>query len=220
MPRTLSSQVRQTLLAVAGEPNRYVREAAMKYLKKCKLAEDEAQGIDQVHPEIEHGAASRVLRLEAPRDRTAGIQVAAVEAARAPMPHLAYGSFGNERAGLHDRRVVAHNEPHLGGALDLEGAAGQRLGLVRRAADGLLHVDRAIRVERRPRLIGVAIVAAGYVHQLQLGIRESFLDGLDHPRHPQGLRLRTHGIEPLADDCAHLRDDGSGPYHRKAAQRG
>src|SRR5438477_3406714 len=38
------------------------------------LAEDEAQGIDQVHPEIEHGAASRVLRLEAPRDRTAGIQ--------------------------------------------------------------------------------------------------------------------------------------------------
>lgn len=45
-PRTLSSQVRQTLLAVAGEPNRYVREAAMKYLKKCKLAEDEAQTLE------------------------------------------------------------------------------------------------------------------------------------------------------------------------------
>src|SRR5204863_8215417 len=41
-----------------------------------------------------------------------------------------------------------------------------------------------------------------------------------HPRHAPGLRLRTHGIGPLADDCAHLRDDGSGPYHRKAAQRG
>jgi hypothetical protein len=45
-PRTLSSKVRQTLLAIAGEPNRYVREAAIKHLKKCKLAEDEAQTLE------------------------------------------------------------------------------------------------------------------------------------------------------------------------------
>ncbi|MDB5310431.1 MAG: hypothetical protein JWO38_4633 [Gemmataceae bacterium] len=45
--RTLSSKVRQTLLAVAGEPNRYVREAALKYLKKCKLAEDEVQTLER-----------------------------------------------------------------------------------------------------------------------------------------------------------------------------
>jgi hypothetical protein len=40
-PRTLTTKVRQTLLAIAGEPNRYVREAALRYLKKSKLAEDE-----------------------------------------------------------------------------------------------------------------------------------------------------------------------------------
>lgn len=45
-PRTLSSRVRQTLLAVAGEPNRYVREAAMKYLKQSKLAEDEVPTLE------------------------------------------------------------------------------------------------------------------------------------------------------------------------------
>ena len=45
-PRTLSAQVRHTLLAVAGEPNQYVREAAIKYLKKCKLAEDEARTLE------------------------------------------------------------------------------------------------------------------------------------------------------------------------------
>ena len=45
-PRTLSSKVRQTLLAVAGEPNQSVREAALKYLKKSKLAEDEVRTIE------------------------------------------------------------------------------------------------------------------------------------------------------------------------------
>jgi hypothetical protein len=45
-PRTLASKVRQTLLAIAGEPNRYVREAALRYLKKSKLAEDEAQTLE------------------------------------------------------------------------------------------------------------------------------------------------------------------------------
>jgi hypothetical protein len=30
-PRTLTTKVRQTLLAIAGEPHRYVREAALKY---------------------------------------------------------------------------------------------------------------------------------------------------------------------------------------------
>src|SRR5205085_1863755 len=43
---TLATKVRQTLLAIAGEPNRYVREAALKYLKKCKLVEDEAQTLE------------------------------------------------------------------------------------------------------------------------------------------------------------------------------
>jgi hypothetical protein len=45
-PRTLSSKVRQVLLAAAGEPAQYVREAALKYLVKCKLAEDEAQTLE------------------------------------------------------------------------------------------------------------------------------------------------------------------------------
>ena len=45
-PRTLTTKVRQTLLAIAGEPNRYVREAAIKYLKKSKLAEDEVQTLE------------------------------------------------------------------------------------------------------------------------------------------------------------------------------
>src|SRR5262249_37881266 len=36
-----------TLLAVAGEPNRSVREAALKYLKKCKLVEDEVQTLER-----------------------------------------------------------------------------------------------------------------------------------------------------------------------------
>jgi hypothetical protein len=40
-PRTLTNKVRQTLIAIAGETNRYVREAALGYLKKCKLAPDE-----------------------------------------------------------------------------------------------------------------------------------------------------------------------------------
>lgn len=45
-PRTLTTKVRQTLLAIAGEPNRYVREAALRYLKPCKLAEDEVQTLE------------------------------------------------------------------------------------------------------------------------------------------------------------------------------
>jgi hypothetical protein len=45
-PRTLTTKVRQTLLAIAGEPNRYVREAALKYLKKSKLAEDEVETLE------------------------------------------------------------------------------------------------------------------------------------------------------------------------------
>lgn len=45
-PRTLSSKVRQTLLAIAGEPNRYVREAALGFLKKSKLAEDEVPTLE------------------------------------------------------------------------------------------------------------------------------------------------------------------------------
>ncbi len=45
-PRTLTTKVRQTLLAIAGEPNRYVREAALTYLKKSKLAEDEVQTLE------------------------------------------------------------------------------------------------------------------------------------------------------------------------------
>jgi hypothetical protein len=45
-PRTLTTKVRQTLLAIAGEPNRYVREAALGYLKKSKLAEDEVRTLE------------------------------------------------------------------------------------------------------------------------------------------------------------------------------
>ncbi|VTU00293.1 heat repeat-containing protein : Uncharacterized protein OS=Pseudanabaena biceps PCC 7429 GN=Pse7429DRAFT_3714 PE=4 SV=1: DUF4132 [Gemmataceae bacterium] len=45
-PRTLTTKVRQTLLAIAGEPYRYVREAALKYLKKSKLAEDEVRTLE------------------------------------------------------------------------------------------------------------------------------------------------------------------------------
>ena len=45
-PRTLASDVRQLLLSVAGEPNQSVREAALKYLKKSKLAEDEVRTIE------------------------------------------------------------------------------------------------------------------------------------------------------------------------------
>jgi hypothetical protein len=45
-PRTLTTKVRQTLLTIAGEPIRYVREAALKYLKKSKLAEDEVQTLE------------------------------------------------------------------------------------------------------------------------------------------------------------------------------
>lgn len=45
-PRTLTTKVRQTLLAVAGEQNRYVREAALKYLKQSTLAEDEVQTLE------------------------------------------------------------------------------------------------------------------------------------------------------------------------------
>ena len=45
-PRTLTTKVRQTLLAIAGEPNRYVREAALKHLKQSTLAEDEVQTLE------------------------------------------------------------------------------------------------------------------------------------------------------------------------------
>lgn len=45
-PRTLTTKVRKTLLAIAGEPNRFVREAAIKHLKNLKLAEDEAQTLE------------------------------------------------------------------------------------------------------------------------------------------------------------------------------
>src|SRR5207253_2370819 len=45
-PRTLTTKVRQTLLTIAGEPDRYVREAALKHLKKSKLAEDEVQTLE------------------------------------------------------------------------------------------------------------------------------------------------------------------------------
>ncbi len=45
-PRTLTSSVRHLLLAVAGEPEHSVREAALKYLKKSKLAEDEVRTIE------------------------------------------------------------------------------------------------------------------------------------------------------------------------------
>ncbi|MCE9561989.1 MAG: DUF5724 domain-containing protein [Planctomycetes bacterium] len=44
--RTLTTKVRQTLLAIAGEPSTYVREAALKHLKKCKLAEDEVATLE------------------------------------------------------------------------------------------------------------------------------------------------------------------------------
>ncbi len=46
VPRTLTGEVRETLLAFAGEPNRYVREAALTHLKKLKLAEDEVQSLE------------------------------------------------------------------------------------------------------------------------------------------------------------------------------
>jgi hypothetical protein len=45
-PRTLTTRVRQTLLAVASEPNRSLREAALGHLKKCKLPEDEVQTLE------------------------------------------------------------------------------------------------------------------------------------------------------------------------------
>ncbi len=46
--RTLSSQVRETLLACAAETNTAVREAALEHLKKCKLAEDEARTLEKL----------------------------------------------------------------------------------------------------------------------------------------------------------------------------
>ncbi len=45
-PRVLSSRVRQTLVAVAGEPNRSVREASLAHLKKLTLAEDEVPALE------------------------------------------------------------------------------------------------------------------------------------------------------------------------------
>ena len=45
-PRTLSNRVRQTLMAIAGEPLHAVRAAALTHLKKCKLAEDEVRTLE------------------------------------------------------------------------------------------------------------------------------------------------------------------------------
>lgn len=44
--RTLTAEVRQTLVAVTGEPNQYVRREAMNHLKKCTLAEDEVRTLE------------------------------------------------------------------------------------------------------------------------------------------------------------------------------
>ncbi|MGL6075528.1 MAG: DUF5724 domain-containing protein [Fimbriiglobus sp.] len=45
-PRVLSQKVRETLLTIAGEPSKDIREAAIGFLAKCKLAEDEVQTIE------------------------------------------------------------------------------------------------------------------------------------------------------------------------------
>ncbi len=45
-PRTLTTKVRATLMACAAETNTQVREAALGYLKKCTLAEDEARTLE------------------------------------------------------------------------------------------------------------------------------------------------------------------------------
>ncbi len=45
-PRTLTNKVRATLIACVAETNTQVREAALSYLKKCTLAEDEVQTLE------------------------------------------------------------------------------------------------------------------------------------------------------------------------------
>jgi len=45
-PRTLTTKVRETLMACAAETNIQVREAALGYLKKCTLAEDEVRTLE------------------------------------------------------------------------------------------------------------------------------------------------------------------------------
>ncbi|WP_020472505.1 DUF5724 domain-containing protein [Zavarzinella formosa] len=44
--RTITSQVQELLLAIAGHPSGGIRGAALKALEKCKLAEDEAQTLE------------------------------------------------------------------------------------------------------------------------------------------------------------------------------
>ncbi len=45
-PRTLTNKVRTTLMACAAETNTRVREAALGYLKKCTLVEDEVRTLE------------------------------------------------------------------------------------------------------------------------------------------------------------------------------
>ena len=177
------------------------------------LAEQEAQGVDQVHTEVEHRSATSRSRTKPPRDGPCRIQVAPVEAARPPMANLADGSFADECARLHDRRLVAQYEPGLAGQVDVERMRGERLGLLARAPDGFLEVERPVGVEHLARLGRVAVVSARDVHQLQLVVRKRLLEGLDHAPHAKRLGFVAHRRRPLGDDRRHDRKHGSGPHH-------
>src|SRR5207249_1938483 len=100
------------------------------------LAEQEAQAVDQVHTEVEHRSATSRSRTKSPRGGPRRIQVAPMEAAHPPVANLADGSFADECARLHDRRLVAQYEPGLAGQVDVERMRGERLGLLAGAPDG------------------------------------------------------------------------------------
>lgn len=64
-PRTLTNKVRATLMACAAETNTLVREAALGYLKKCTLAEDEVRTLERLltrkHPDFRRGVFELLL---------------------------------------------------------------------------------------------------------------------------------------------------------------
>jgi hypothetical protein len=65
MPRKLTTRVRATLMACAAETNTQVREAALGYLKKCTLAEDEVRTLEGLltrkQPDFRRGVFELVL---------------------------------------------------------------------------------------------------------------------------------------------------------------
>ena len=143
-----------------------------------------------------------------------------MKAARPPMAKLADGTFTDQSARLHDRRLVAQHEPGLAGQIDVERARGERQGLLARASDGFLEVERPVRIEHLARLGRMAVVSARDVHQSQLVVRERLLEGLDHVPYAQRFGFVAHRGRPFGDDRRDDRKHGSGPHDGKIAQGG